>query len=109
MLVACRQSGISTTTYYEELARNPEFADIMHASQEIMDAMAMRHVYHALKRGDLNTAKWWIGRQDKREANALRAQDYRQRKKLTVTETHQQTDGSHTMKRTVSVKAEQGN
>src|SRR5258708_935355 len=70
VVIACRQSGISTTTYYEELARNPDFADKMRAAEDIMDAMAMKHVYHALTR-DLATAKWWITRQDKREANAL--------------------------------------
>ncbi len=97
VLVACRQSGISSTTYYKELVRNSEFADIMHASQEIMDAMAMRQVYHAISRGDLNTSKWWINRQDKREANTSRAHDYRQRKRLTVSETRQQVTGSRTV------------
>jgi hypothetical protein len=97
VLVACRQSCISSTTYYEELARNSEFADIMRASQEIMDTMAMKQVYHAIGRGDLATSKWWISRQDKREGNALRAHDYRQHKQLTVSETQQQVRGSRTV------------
>jgi len=93
-VMACRQARISTSTFYAELANNEEFSDIVRAAEGVMDAMATQLVYRSLSRGSLDTAKWWLQRQDRREANAQRMRAQRSHKRLAIKETHQKTTGS---------------
>jgi len=104
VVMACRQARISTSTFYTELASNEEFSDIVHAAEGVMDAMATQLVYRSLSRGSLDTAKWWLQRQDHREANAQRMRAQRQRKRLSVKEIHQKTTGSRVVVEPASQK-----
>jgi len=88
---ACRLSGIPRSTYYDELARNEEFSDRMHAAQELTTAYATEVVMRSIRHFNVQTAKWWLDRQDRREYNAMRASQYRKTKKIIITETRQQT------------------
>jgi hypothetical protein len=87
---ACRLSGIPRSTYYDELARNEEFSDRMQAAQELTTAYATEVVTRSIRRFNVQTAKWWLDRQDRREYHAQRATEYRNIKKVTVSEIHQQ-------------------
>lgn len=85
---ACLLSGISTSTYYNELARNQRFMDKMTVFQNQPTLYANLVVTKAIKRGDLKTAKWWIERQDRLALHAQNSARYRRKKKLTLKQTH---------------------
>lgn len=97
---ACRLSGIPRSTYYDELARNEEFSDRMQAAQELTTAYATEVVTRSIRRFNVQTAKWWLDRQDRLAYHAQRAAEYRNTKKIVITETHQNT-------RSVSMEVEQ--
>ena len=88
---ACRLSGVPRTTYYDELARNEEFSDRMQAAQDVLTYRAMQIITMSVGGGNLNTAKWFIDRQDRREFHAQRANEYRKTKEIVITETRQNT------------------
>ena len=88
---ACRLSGVPRSTYYDELARNEEFSDRMQAAQELTTAYATEVVMRSIRHFNVQTAKWWLDRQDRREYHAQRAAVYRKTKKIVVTETRQNT------------------
>ncbi len=83
---ACILSGISTSTYYNELARNQRFMDKMTIAQRSTVILANGIVINAINQGDLKTAKWLLERQDRRELHAQRAAVYSKLNKLTITE-----------------------
>jgi hypothetical protein len=86
---ACILSGISTSTYYNELARNQRFMDKMTIAQRSPIILANGIVIGAINQGDLKTAKWLLEREDRRELHAQRAAVYSKLNKLTITETQQ--------------------
>jgi hypothetical protein len=88
---ACRLSGIPRSTYYNELARNEVFSDIMTASQDLLTWRATQIVTHSIMGHNLDTAKWWIDRNDRLKFHAQREREYQAKKKLTVKETYQHT------------------
>ncbi len=88
---ACAISGISTSTYYKELAENPTFSDKMTIARQQINLYAGTAIASAIERGDLKTIRWWIDREDRRERHAQRAKEYRYIKKLTVTKSHTET------------------
>jgi hypothetical protein len=89
---ACIFSGICTSTYYNELARNKRFMDKMTIAQNETTIYANLVVKEAIeKRQDVKTARWWIDRQDKLERQALRAKEYRLIKKITLAEEERHT------------------
>lgn len=57
---ACRTAQIHRDTYYEWLKVYPEFSDKMSHAQEYPDAVAKMEVVRAIKRGDVDTSKWWL-------------------------------------------------
>lgn len=89
--LACAKTGIPRSVFYVEMDRNEEFRDKITASKETMINRATKIIDGALHRGDLQTAKWLLDRQDRRERNAQRAKEYRLIKKLTVTKAYQET------------------
>lgn len=88
---ACRLSGIPRSTYYDELTRNEEFSDRIQAAQELTTAYATEVVVRSIRHFNVQTAKWWLERQDRLKFNAQRTAEYRIIKKTVVTETHQDT------------------
>lgn len=86
---ACTLSGISTSTYYAELARNQRFTDKMTIAQRQTTLYANILVAKAVERGDLRTAKWWLEREDRLEHRAQQAAEYRHLKRLVITEMQQ--------------------
>ncbi len=89
---ACILSGVSTSTYYKELASNKQFSDKMTLAQNETTIFANLVVKNAIeKKQDVKTARWWIDRQDKLASKALRAREYRFIKKLTLTDKHERT------------------
>lgn len=95
--LACCKVGIARSTFYEELARNDEFSDKVQAAQEVMDQIATTSIYHRLTKGDWQMAMWWLDRRDRQARNAQRVAEYREQKKLLVTETRTETNGLRTI------------
>jgi len=88
---ACRLSGVARSTYYDKLANNEEFSDRVTAAQDVITVLASMEVVRRLNMHDIQTAKWWLDRQDRRERNAQRAKEFRLIKKLTLTKSYQET------------------
>lgn len=65
IIEACENVGISRQAYYDALKRDPSFADRMDAAQEYTTEVARAVVSKAIKRGDRETAKWWLERRVK--------------------------------------------
>ena len=84
---ACVLSGISTSTYYNELARNQRFMDKMTVFQNQPTLYANLVVTKAIKQGDIKTARWWIERQDRLAMHAQYSALHRTKKKLTLKQT----------------------
>ena len=89
--LACRKSGISSSTYYVELARNEEFRDKVTAAQDVLTTYAMQVITRSIRCNNLQTSKWFLDRQDRREFHAQRVAEYRIMKKLVISEVHQNT------------------
>lgn len=89
--LACAKAGVSRSVFYAEMKRNEEFRDKITASQDTMTNRATSIIDHALHRGDIGTAMWWLDRKDRRERNSQRAKEYRLVKKLTVTKSYSET------------------
>jgi len=85
--LACVKSGVPRSLFYAEMKRNEEFQDKITAVRDEMTSRATGIIYNSLRRGDEDTARWWLDRQDRRERNAQRAKEFRLVKKLTVTKT----------------------
>jgi hypothetical protein len=94
--IACNKVGIARSTYYEELARNEAFSDKVQAAQDVLDHIAITQVYHRMSQGDWRVSMWWLDRRDRQANNAQRVAEYRDQKKLLVTETHTETNGMRT-------------
>ena len=92
--MACNKVGIARSTYYKELSSNESFSDKVQAAQETIDHIAITQVYSRMSRGDWRVAMWWLDRRDRQANNAQRVAEYRDQKKLLVTETHTETNGS---------------
>jgi hypothetical protein len=88
---ACRISGVPRSTYYDKLSNDEQFSDRVTAAQDVLTWRATQIVTHSMNGHNLQTAKWWLDRMDRRERNAQRAKEYRLIKKLTVTKTYQET------------------
>ncbi len=64
----------------------------MTLSQQSTTLLANLLVAEAIEMGhDVNTAKWWLDRQDRLAAHAQQAAEYRKIKKVVITETDQNT------------------
>ena len=94
--MACNKVGIARSTYYKELSSNESFSDKVQAAQETIDHIAITQVYSRMSRGDWRVAMWWLDRRDRQANNAQRVAEYRDQKKLLVTETHTATNGTLT-------------
>lgn len=56
---------ISYSTYYDYLKNDIEFSERMELSQEYTTEIARAVVSRAIKRGDRDSAKWWLERRNK--------------------------------------------
>ncbi|MCL4357469.1 hypothetical protein M1512_01050 [Patescibacteria group bacterium] len=89
---ACILSGISTSTYYSEIAKNKKFSDKMTIAQNETTVIANILVQDAIKIDrDVKIAMWWIDRQDRLEKRAQRAKEYKLINKITLTDKHEYT------------------
>jgi hypothetical protein len=59
---ACWQSVISHEAYYSRVRSDEQFADTMARAQSLATVDARKVVIEAIKKGDLNTSKWWLER-----------------------------------------------
>jgi hypothetical protein len=73
--------------------------DKMTIAQQETSLYANTLVAKAIRQGDLKTARWWIDRQDRLAAHAQRATEYRDTKRIVITETRQK---SHSVSMEVS-------
>ncbi len=88
---ACILSGISTSTYYNELARNKRFMDKMTIAQQETSLYANTLIAKAIRQGDMKTVRWYLDRQDRLAYHAQQSAKNRNTKKIIITETHQNT------------------
>ena len=88
---ACRKSGIARSTYYAELARNEEFQDRVIAAQELLTAHATGVITRSIMSSNIQTAKWYLDRQDRLLFHAQQMSEYRITQKVVVTETYKHT------------------
>lgn len=58
---------MSEETFYKHLREKPEFAGRMGMAKEYTTEIARGVVSKAIKRGDRDTAKWWLERKLKKE------------------------------------------
>lgn len=65
VLEACENVGISRQAYYDRLNTDQVFADRMNTAQEYTTEIARAVVSRAIKRGDKESAKWWLERRVK--------------------------------------------
>ena len=68
---------ISEDTFYDHQKRNPEFAARMDMAKEYTTEIARGVVSKAIKRGDRDTAKWWLERKNKQEFSTKTETDIR--------------------------------
>ena len=68
--LACVKAGLPRSVFYAEMKRNEEFRDKITAVQDEMTNRATSIIYRSIRKGELDTAKWWLDRQDRRERNA---------------------------------------
>lgn len=61
---ACAFVRISPQTYYDERARNPEFAERMDKAKAWLNVTASRTVAKAIKAGDVSSSRWFKERRD---------------------------------------------
>jgi len=92
--LSCVKAGVSRSAFYAEMKRNEEFQDKITAVRDEMTSRATGIIYNSLRRGNEDTARWWLDRQDRRERNAQRAKEFRLIKKMTITKskTYQETE-----------------
>lgn len=57
----------SEDTFYEHQKNNPEFAARMDMAKEYTTEIARGVVSKRIKRGDVDTAKWWLERKNKKQ------------------------------------------
>lgn len=58
---------MSESTYHKHRSENAEFAGQMDMAREYVTEIARGVVAKAIKRGDRDTAKWWLERKNKKE------------------------------------------
>lgn len=68
---------ISEDTFYDHQKRNPEFAARMDMAKEYTTEIARGVVSKAIKRGDRDTAKWWLERKNKAQFSTKTETDIR--------------------------------
>jgi len=88
---ACILSRISTSCYYNELARNKRFMDKMTMAQQETSLIANTFVAEAVRQGDMKTIRWYLDRQDRLAYHAQRSAQHSNTKRIVITETRQNT------------------
>jgi len=63
---ACLVTGIPESTYYENLKNNKDFSDRIDIAKEYTTQLAKAIIARKVARGDLDTAKWWVERKNKK-------------------------------------------
>ena len=90
---ACILSGISTSSYYKELATDKHFTDKMTIAQNNTTIIANSVIIDAIvNKRDVNIARWWIDRQDRLASKARNAKSYRLIRKIVLTKNYQETE-----------------
>lgn len=64
---ACNIAGISRQSYYDWMELHNDFSDKILIAQEYPDYVAKSLVVSAMKKGDVETGKWWLERRIKSE------------------------------------------
>jgi hypothetical protein len=65
--MACHVSGISRSTYYDHLERNPDFSHKMELAKDWTTQRAKQVLAQAVDSGDLKAAQWWLERRSRAE------------------------------------------
>ena len=58
---------MAESTYFKHLKENEEFSERMRLARDYVTEIARGVVARAIKRGDRDTAKWWLERKNKQE------------------------------------------
>ena len=64
---ACNVAGISRQSYYDWMELHDDFSDKILIAQEYPDYVAKSLVVSAMKKGDVDTGKWWLERKLRNE------------------------------------------
>ena len=62
---ACGEVKIDPSTYYKRLKEDPDFSNRMDVAQEYTTEIARAVLSRSIKRGDRDSAKWWLERRAK--------------------------------------------
>lgn len=64
---ACNYADISRETYYKWTSENPELTDTFAMARTKVSENAKAIIVNAIDNGDINAAKWWLERRNKKE------------------------------------------
>lgn len=64
---ACNYADISRETYYKWTSENPELSDTFAMARTKVSENAKAIIVNAIDHGDINAAKWWLERRNKKE------------------------------------------
>lgn len=64
---ACNYADISRETYYQWCREMPELSDTFAKARTMVSERAKAIVVDAIDKGDINAAKWWLERRNKKE------------------------------------------
>lgn len=68
VLEACEEIGVSQSTFYDHLKANQDFADRISIAKEYVTEFAKALITRRItERKDVETAKWWVERKNKKE------------------------------------------
>jgi len=63
----CINGIIAESTYYDYLKNDIEFSERMSIAREYTTELAQAVIARRVKRGDVDSAKWWLERKNKKE------------------------------------------
>jgi hypothetical protein len=75
---------MSEETYYKHRRENPEFAARMDVAREYTTEVARAVISKAIKRGDRDSAKWWLERKKRAEFSTRSEVENSGEQKVTV-------------------------
>lgn len=64
---ACEVAGVGRSSYYDRLAVDSAFSDKMQLAQDYPTLIAKRNLARDIRRGNIETSKWWAERKARSE------------------------------------------
>lgn len=73
---ACLYAGISRETYYDWTRNSQELSDSFTLAKNMVGERAKAVIVAAIDNGDINAAKWWLERRNRKEFGPKATDDY---------------------------------